>query len=97
MAPEDNSERSLSSDAFFFVDCTFEVPVFDARDREVVIPKGIRDIPITFPPFNGAIPEHSVALIAYSVCSYKRSQEDQYDNVVFNAVWAAILECPDQT
>ena len=73
----------------------FLVPIYDARNKKIALPHGIRDVPKNFGIFEGPIPLDAIVLIAYTVTGYRAARFPDDISVSFNIVWAAVLACED--
>ena len=68
------------------------VPLLDATVSRLALPDDIRKAPHRLPTFKGPIPRGSLALVAYTVGSYRKGD---VVNVALNIVWAAVLYSPN--
>lgn len=46
------------------------MPVYDGRKQQVQVPHELSKIPDILPRYQGDIPEHSLALVAYTASTY---------------------------
>lgn len=46
------------------------VPFYDGREHQLEVPNDLRNIPDVLPRYDGKVPEHSLALMAYTVSAY---------------------------
>lgn len=62
----------------------FSVPVYDGRKHQLVIPRELSRIPDVLPRYVGGIPEHSLALVAYTVNTYSATSGPRKNQVTAN-------------
>ena len=82
----------LKSSCFIFT-FIFSVPIYDGSKRPLEIPKELTKIPQDLPLYEGEIPVHSLALMAYTVSTYTRPHK----NVVYpnlNVQFVVVLHEP---
>jgi hypothetical protein len=60
------------------------VPVFDGRKRQLKIPDELRNIPKVLNRYLTEIPQHSLALLAYTVSSYTPPSGARQDQLTAN-------------
>lgn len=62
----------------------FVVPIYDGRKRQLNVPNELSNIPDILPRYVGEIPEHSLALVAYTVSAYSASSGPRKDQLTAN-------------
>ena len=62
----------------------FSVPVYDGRKHQLEIPRELSRIPDVLPRYPGSIPEHSLALVAYTVNTYSATSGPRKNQVTAN-------------
>ena len=82
----------LKSSCFIFT-FIFSVAIYDGSKRQLQIPKELAKIPQDLPLYEGEIPVHSLALMAYTVSTYTRPHKNQvYPNL--NVQFVVVLHEP---
>lgn len=60
------------------------VPFYDGRNRQLEVPKELRNIPDILPRYVGKVPQYSLALMAYTVSTYSAVSGFRKDQVTAN-------------
>jgi hypothetical protein len=63
------------------------VPILDARNAKLQLPRDIKNVVEAFPRFSGSVPQDSVVLACYTTSKYEKN--DVFAS--FNILWAAVL------
>lgn len=66
------------------------MPVYDARQRRIDFESDFERLDQVFPRLSQELPENSIALVAYTLTSFKKDKP--YWQALFNIQWAMLLE-----
>ena len=69
---------------FFLTYLRYTVPIYDGRKHQLKVPDELHKIPDILPHYIGAIPEYSLALVAYTVSTYSAMSGMCKDQVTAN-------------
>lgn len=72
----------MGSSFFTYLYCT--VPFYDGRKHQLKVPDELGKIPEVLPRYVGNVPEHSLALVAYTVSTYSATSGPRKDQVTAN-------------
>ena len=61
-----------------------KVPIYDGRKRQLSVPNELAKIPDVLPRYIGNIPDYSLVLVGYTVCTYSATSGARKDQVTAN-------------
>lgn len=83
LSVEDSSESMLIATNLYNSDFLL-VSVYDGRRAQILFERDLKKIERTLPLFQGEVPEHSAAVVAYTVQRYHNSSKDPAGTFTIN-------------
>jgi len=82
---------------FLLIDGFHTVPIYDGTNHQLKVPNELRKVPDILPRYVGHIPDHSLALVAYTVSMYSSTSGPRQDQVTtpLHIHFAVVLHTPN--